>query len=123
MEGNKVCKNRVNRMSRSFSGQWTEAERQQTEADIAGSDALPVAKEYFRAEGLRKFKCCICGCDFWDRTGNNPWPIVETLDEETEDFPVCCHECNSIFVMAVRVGCKPGELIFARIPTGRINRD
>ena len=117
----RTTKNRTARLIRSMTG-WTEEDARQTDADLNNSDALPIAKEFFRAEGMRKFKCCICGCEFWDRTGNNPWPIVDTEDEETEDFPVCCNECNGNFVYAERCGYKPGELIFARIPTGRIDR-
>lgn len=55
------------------------------------------AKKYFEENNMKRLKCCICGCDFYDRTGNNPDPIIE--DEDS----VCCPACNQLFVIPKRM--------------------
>ena len=54
------------------------------------------AKEYFEKNGYKRQKCCICGCDFYDFSGNNPAPIVD--DEDS----VCCPLCDRLFVIPAR---------------------
>ncbi len=54
------------------------------------------AKEYFEKNGYKRMKCCICGCDFYDYTGNNPDPIVK--DEDSR----CCALCDRLFVIPAR---------------------
>lgn len=54
------------------------------------------AKKYFEKNGYKRFTCDICGCDFYDFTGNNPYPIIK--DENS----VCCSLCNSLFIIPQR---------------------
>ena len=55
-------------------------------------------EHYF--EGMKKLTCCICGCDFYDFTGNNPAPIVN------DDTSVCCDACNRRIVFKERAKSK-----------------
>ena len=67
--------------------------------DVYGAlapEPIPIAQDYFDEEEMTKFTCCICGCDFYDWTGNNPDPVVES------DTEVCCHSCNHRFVIPAR---------------------
>ncbi len=57
---------------------------------------IKMAKEFFEKSGMQKFTCCICGCDFYDWTGNNPAPVV------TDEEAVCCDACNLRFVVPAR---------------------
>lgn len=41
-------------------------------------------------------KCAICGKEIID-FGNNPWPI------RTSENARCCDDCNSTFVVTVRI--------------------
>ena len=75
---------------------------------------LEIAKKYFEENGMEKFTCCICGCDFYDYTGCNPDPVV------TDEDAVCCHECDRTFVWAARSGKKPGEIVYTHIPFGAV---
>lgn len=45
------------------------------------------------------FTCCICGEEFEDYTGHNPWPVV---DDETGE-KVCCAVCNANVVIPARM--------------------
>lgn len=89
---------RADKIGRSYTDTWTEEERRRSQSDIAGSHALKIAKDYFKSRTMRKYKCCICGCQFWDWTGCNPAPIVED-----DDKSVCCHDCDRRFVIPVRL--------------------
>lgn len=51
-------------------------------------------EKYF--EGMQKFTCCICGCDFYDYSGNNPDPV------EDGENKVCCLSCNERIVSKER---------------------
>lgn len=57
-----------------------------------------IAKNFFKTNGMKKLNCCICGCDFYGCTGNNPWPIA--------DDGVCCHDCNFRFVIPARLAAR-----------------
>ena len=54
----------------------------------------PGYEKYF--EKMQKLTCCICGCDFYDYTGHNPWPIVDDAES------VCCYSCNERVVIPER---------------------
>ena len=43
--------------------------------------------------------CCICGNEFLDRTGHNPWPVI---DDDTGK-KVCCAACNATVVIPARL--------------------
>ena len=74
-----------------------------------------VAKKYFEKKGMKKLTCCICGCDFWDWSGCNPWPVVDISLDENQDA-VCCHECDYTFVQNARMGAEPGTIMYVRFP-------
>ena len=59
-------------------------------------EPIKIAKKFFKDHRLEKQTCCICGCDFYDWTGNNPDPVV------TDPDAVCCYTCNLYFVIPMR---------------------
>ena len=65
--------------------------------DIAeNGEPCGIANDYFVNEGMSKHTCCICGCEFYDWTGNNPDPVIDI-----KKYPdaVCCSSCNERFVI------------------------
>ena len=48
------------------------------------------------------YKCCICGREFEDYSGCNPWPVVVD-DEDGEVRSVCCHYCDCTVVIPARL--------------------
>ena len=57
---------------------------------------ISIVENYFKKNGMKKYTCCICGCEFYDFTGCNPDPVVN--DEDA----VCCHSCDNLFVFPAR---------------------
>ena len=55
-------------------------------------------------KAMDTFKCCICGKEFRDFTGCNPWPVVD--DEDS----VCCHECDRKVVWPARSRLNKGQV-------------
>ena len=104
-------------LKRSMTGNWNDEDKQATADSLQVFDGVEAARAFFQERMERKWKCCICGCDFWDRTGCNPDPIVAITEDG--NMPVCCPTCNNRFVMPARLGLKPGELVFA--PIGKID--
>ena len=90
-------------MKRSMSEKWNEEDKAAVEAGLENFEGLPVVAEFFRRNYYRKLKCCLCGCYFYDKTGCNPWPIVDT-PEDGEDI-VCCQSCNG-FVLNARMSMR-----------------
>ena len=97
---------RLKMLVRSLSGAWTDEDKERTRKDLEGFDGEEIAKHFFREKHMRRFRCCICGCDFWDYTGCNPAPIVN------DENAVCCHRCDTFFVIPARIGEAPGSFIF-----------
>lgn len=87
-------------LGRSFTGNWTEEDKAEVEKGLEGFTGATIARDYFRANGYRRLKCSICGCDFYDRTGCNPDPIIPITEDG--DMPVCCQTCNFLFVIPAR---------------------
>lgn len=92
-----VCPSRVEMLGKSYTNTWTDEDKQEIEKSLVDFKGLPVAKDYFKNRNMRKFTCCICGCDFYDWTGCNPYPIMDG-----EKY-TCCHDCNDRFVMPTRI--------------------
>ena len=49
---------------------------------------IETAKRFFKEQNMKKFTCCICGCDFFDWTGCNPEPVMD-LENEDGSENVC----------------------------------
>ena len=98
----KIQEKRLELLKRSMTGAWTEEDTARTEKDLESFNGLDMAGGFFRNQHMRKFKCCICGADFWDYTGCNPDPIIE------DENAVCCHDCDRLFVLPARIGIEPG---------------
>ena len=64
---------------------------------MEGRNVKELAQEWFEAKGMKKHTCCLCGCEFYDYTGHNPWPVVEDAES------VCCFTCNQLFVIPARL--------------------
>lgn len=47
---------------------------------------------------LNILTCCICGKEFIDRTGHNPWPVIV----DNTGKKVCCEACNATVVIPAR---------------------
>lgn len=63
---------------------------------------IETAKRFFKEQNMKKFTCCICGCDFFDWTGCNPEPVMDSENEDgTEN--VCCNSCNERIVLPARL--------------------
>ena len=58
--------------------------------------SINIAEEYFAEKGMKKFTCAVCGCEFYDFTGNNPYPIIK------DENAVCCSACDERFVIPAR---------------------
>lgn len=101
---------RVNLLEKSLTGNWTDEDKEEVECGLKDFKGAAIAKKYFRDRNMRKITCCICGCDFYDQTGCNPWPI---MDGENNS---CCHRCDDLFVQPVRSGEKPGSYINLCLP-------
>ena len=71
------------------------------------------AKDYFKAHGMQKLTCCICGCSFFDYSGCNPDPIVD------DDESVCCHDCDKRFVSPARDKLYHIETVYAHAPAAK----
>ena len=92
-----VCPSRVKMITKSFSNSWTKEDKKQIRDSFKDFKGREDAKKAFINANMRKFTCCICGCDFIDWTGNNPYPFG---DGEKQS---CCHECNRLFVLPARL--------------------
>ena len=99
-----IQEKRLELLERSMTGTWTKEDTARTEKDLEDFNGLAIAGEYFRNSHMRKFKCCICGAEFWDYTGCNPDPVI--VDENA----VCCHRCDWLFVLPARIGVEPGSI-------------
>lgn len=93
-----LCESRVEMLDKSFSNSWTEEDKKQIKDSFKDYKGREDAKEAFIDANMRKFTCCICGCDFIDWTGNNPYPFADG-----EKY-TCCHDCNRRFVLPARLG-------------------
>lgn len=93
-------KNHIDLLVRSLSNNFTASDRAATKKSLENFSGVQVARDYFKKNNYRKWKCCICGCDFYDRTGCNPDPVVPIT--EHGEMPVCCHDCNALFVIPAR---------------------
>lgn len=92
-----VCPSRVEMISKSYSNGWTAEDKQEIRKSFADYKGRDDAKKEFLKANMRKMTCCICGCDFIDWTGNNPYPFG---DGEKES---CCNDCNNRFVIPARL--------------------
>ena len=90
----------LNLLARSIAGKWTAEDDAATEAGLAQFEGIELAREVFKENHYRRLKCCICGCDFYDRSGCNPDPVVPITEDG--DMPVCCHSCDAMFVIPMR---------------------
>ena len=97
-----VNRKHLDLLCRSLSGKWTEYDKAAIDNSLVDFDGAAIAKDFFREYGYRRLKCCICGCDFYDRTGCNPEPIIPITEDG--DMPVCCHSCDYLFVLPARLG-------------------
>lgn len=53
-------------------------------------------------KSMQEIKCCICGKRMPVIAGNNPYPVREWSCIGS-DKNRCCHTCNSMFVVPVRI--------------------
>ena len=68
--------------------------------DKEGPTREPITgREHKTMSGISIFTCCICGNEFIDRTGHNPWPVI---DDDTGK-KVCCTVCNATVVIPARM--------------------
>lgn len=49
---------------------------------------------------MKKKICCICGKEFNEGFGNNPWPVKKEGE--------CCNYCNATVVIPARLGIMRG---------------
>lgn len=45
----------------------------------------------------KHYTCCICGRVIHGQYGNDPWPVVMTLNAQ------CCDDCNNEIVVPARI--------------------
>lgn len=92
-----IHENRVDMLTKSFSNAWTDEDKREVEESLIDFKGLDFAKTFFKEKNMRKYTCCICGCDFYDQTGANPDPIMDGGKYS------CCHDCDTRFVLPMRL--------------------
>ena len=88
---------RVDRLIRSYKGEWNEEEKRRIQESLDTFSGCEDVKWIFEQMQMSRFRCCVCGCEFWDRTGCNPYPVVD------DENAVCCDACNKKIVIPIRI--------------------